>query len=95
MSVESLLARILNLADEGLRRARAGDTFCMMLEDGSGYDTLTVIVDPDFLHVIPENKASVIRRIYMHMETVSDVAHIQFGYTENADGSGVLTISPL
>lgn len=91
MSVESLLARILNLADEGLRRARVGDAFFIELDEGTGYDTLTVITDVGFIHVIPENKATVIKSVYLHMMTPSDEAHVQMGYTENADGTGTFT----
>lgn len=85
------------LSTPGLAAARAGTTFCLLVNKKSGINGgPTVLTDASLLKAILAGYRDVIRCIYAHMGTASDWCEFEIGCTANADGTGAFTaMTPL
>ena len=76
----------------GLDAAREGRAFCGYVNAQTGIDSESVLTDAKFIQVIPDGKRLVLDCFYMYVSTASDWVTVEFVTTENADGSGTITV---
>lgn len=76
----------------GLDAAREGRTFHGYVNAKTGIDSEAVLTDSTFLQEIKEGKRLVMTCFYMYLSTVSDNVTVEWVTTENADGSGAITV---
>lgn len=74
-----------------LDAARAGLSGCGKVNDKASLNAGVVLTDAGFLTVIPDGYRIVVPCVYIHLSTPSDEVAVEFGYTENANGSGTFT----
>lgn len=76
----------------GLDAAREGRAFCGYVNAKTGIDAGPVLTDSTFLQEIQADKRLVMSCFYMYLSTVSDSVTVEWVTTENADGTGAVTV---
>lgn len=77
--------------EQVMEAARAGRAGCGKVNDKASLNAGVVLTDAGFLVAVPSGYRIIVPCFYMHLESVSDSAAVEFGFTANADGSGDFT----